>query len=80
MDEIALRVKDIIAEELQVDKSEISDEASLADLGGDSLKALALVSAFESNFDISIPDEDVMKMNTIQSVIDIVKKNLKRDG
>lgn len=77
MDDIALKVKRIIAEELQVDESDISDEASIADLGGDSLKALALVSAFEANFDISIPDEDVMSINTIESVIEIVKKNLK---
>ncbi|HIJ59539.1 MAG TPA: acyl carrier protein [Nitrospirae bacterium] len=79
MDDIALKVKKIIAEELQVDEADISDSASISDLGGDSLKALALVSAFEANFDITIPDEDVMAMNTIESVIDIVKKNLKKD-
>jgi len=79
MDDIALKVKKIIAEELQVDEADISDSASISDLGGDSLKALALVSAFEANFDITIPDEDVMAMNTIESVINIVKKNLKKD-
>lgn len=76
MDSIELRVKEIIAEELQVDASEITDEATIADLGGDSLKALALVSAFEAEFNISIPDEDVMAMKSIETAVDIVRKNL----
>lgn len=78
MDDTIQRVKEIIAEELQVDPSEVTDEATIEDLGGDSLKALALVSAFEAEFNISIPDEDLMQMNSIKSVIDIVRKNLSR--
>ncbi len=77
MDDIVRRVKGIIAEELQVDESEITDEATIADLGGDSLKALSLVAAFEAAFDISISDEDVMAMDSVKAAVDIVKKNLK---
>ncbi len=76
MQDIESRVKRIIAEELQVDESDIANEATIADLGGDSLKALALISAFEAEFNISIPDEDVSTMNSIQSALDIVKKHL----
>lgn len=78
MEDLEERVKRIIAEELQVDPSEVTDEATIEDLGGDSLKALALVSAFEAEFNISIPDEDLMQMNSIKSVIDIVRRNLTR--
>ena len=76
MQDIESRVKRIIAEELQVDESDITNKATIADLGGDSLKALALIAAFEAEFNISIPDEDVVTMNSIQSAVDIVKKHL----
>jgi acyl carrier protein len=76
-EDIDTKVKRIIAEELQVEESAITDEATIAELGGDSLKALALVSAFEAEFNITIPDEDLMAMNSIQAAVDIVKRQLK---
>jgi len=52
------KVKDIIAEELGVEKEKLTNEASfMEDLGADSLDTVELVMAFEKEFDIDIPDE-----------------------
>lgn len=77
MDDIFNRVKRVVAEELQVDEADISEESSISELGGDSLKALSIVSALEAEFNITIPDEDVMKINSIKTTADAVLKNLR---
>ena len=51
------RVKDIIVEELGVEREKLTAEASfMEDLGADSLDTVELVMAFEKEFDIDIPD------------------------
>lgn len=60
------KVKDIIAEELGVEKEKLTAEASfMEDLGADSLDTVELVMAFEKEFDIDIPDEEAEKLRTV---------------
>jgi acyl carrier protein len=60
------RVKDIIVEELGVEREKLTSEASfMEDLGADSLDTVELVMAFEKEFDIDIPDEDAEKLRTV---------------
>jgi acyl carrier protein len=60
------KVKDIIAEELGVEREKLTDEASfMEDLGADSLDQVELVMAFEKEFDIDIPDEEAEKLRTV---------------
>ena len=60
------RVKDIIVEELGVEREKLTNEASfMEDLGADSLDTVELVMAFEKEFDIDIPDEDAEKLRTV---------------
>jgi acyl carrier protein len=66
MSEIEEKVKDIIVEELGVEREKLTDEASfMEDLGADSLDTVELVMAFEKEFDIDIPDEDAEKLRTV---------------
>ncbi|HEX9691172.1 MAG TPA: acyl carrier protein [Gemmatimonadales bacterium] len=66
MSELEERVKDIIVEELGVERDKLSNDASfMEDLGADSLDTVELVMAFEKEFDIDIPDEDAEKMRTV---------------
>jgi acyl carrier protein len=68
--DIQAKVKEIIIEKLGVDESEITPEASFTnDLGADSLDVVELVMALESAFDISIPDEDAEKIQTVGDAI-----------
>ena len=66
------KVKKIIVEQLGVDESEVTPEASITDdLGADSLDQVELVMAFETEFNIDIPDEEAEKIKT---VCDAVKR------
>ena len=66
MSNVEEKVKDIIAEELGVEREKLTPEASfMEDLGADSLDTVELVMAFEKEFDIDIPDEDAEKLRTV---------------
>jgi acyl carrier protein len=66
MSQLEEKVKDIIVEELGVEREKLTAEASfMEDLGADSLDTVELVMAFEKEFDIDIPDEDAEKMRTV---------------
>ncbi len=72
------RIKEIIVEQLGVEESEITSDASfIDDLGADSLDTVELVMAFEEEFDIEIPDEAAEKIRTIRDVINYLNKHLK---
>ncbi|MBN1355903.1 acyl carrier protein [bacterium] len=77
MMDVEERVINLIAEQLGVDKSEITPEASFTDdLGADSLDTVELVMAFEEEFDVEIPDEDAEKMVIVRNAIDYLKTKL----
>jgi len=69
------RIKKIIVNRLGVDESKITENSSfIDDLGADSLDIIDLVMAFEEEFDIEIPDEDVEKMKTFGDVLKYLNK------
>ena len=71
MSDIEARVKKIIAEQLGVEESQVTNEkAFVVDLGADSLDNVELVMALEDEFGIEIPDEDAEKITTVQAAID----------
>ena len=64
------KVKKIIVEQLGVDESEFTPEASITDdLGADSLDQVELVMAFETEFNIDIPDEEAEKIKTVGDAV-----------
>ena len=66
MSNVEDRVKDIIVEELGVEREKLTTEASfMEDLGADSLDTVELVMACEKEFDIDIPDEEAEKLRTV---------------
>jgi acyl carrier protein len=71
------RIKEIIVEQLGVEESEITPNASfIDDLGADSLDTVELVMAFEEEFGIEIPDEDAENIRTVKDVVDYLNKHL----
>ena len=56
---------------------DIKNEASfMEDLGADSLDLVELVMSFESDFGITIPDEDSAALTTVHKTIDYVQAQL----
>lgn len=72
-DEIKSKVIDIVAEQMGVDKGEISDETHfINDLNADSLDTVELVMEFEDEFETSIPDDEAEKIQTVGQAIDYI--------
>ncbi len=67
------RVIEIICEQMGVDKSEVSKDTSfINDLNADSLDTVELVMEFEDEFDMSIPDEEAEKIQTVGAAVDYI--------
>lgn len=76
--EIADKVKEIISQQLDVDKSNVKeDSAFIEDLGADSLAIVELVLAFEEQFEIDIPDEDTEKIRTVGDAVNYIQEHAK---
>lgn len=74
MDDIEERVKGIVIEYLGVEARWVVEQASLADLGADSLDAVELAMAFEEEFGIEIPDEDAQYILTIGDAVEFIAR------
>ncbi len=73
MSEISERVTKIIIDKLGVDESQVTPEASFTnDLGADSLDTVELIMEFEKEFDMSIPDEQAEKIQTVGDAIELL--------
>jgi acyl carrier protein len=69
------KVINIISEQMGAEPSEITRETSfINDLNADSLDTVELVMEFEDEFDMSIPDEEAEKIQTVGAAIDYITK------
>ena len=69
------RVKEIIAEHMDIDENKIKLESSLSDdLGIDSFDTVELIMAFEEQFAIEITDEDAQEIKTIKNAVEFIDK------
>lgn len=74
--EIEAKVIDIVAEQMGVDRTEISRETNFTnDLNADSLDTVELVMEFEDEFATSIPDENAEKIQTVGEAVEYIKLN-----
>ena len=72
-EEVFEKVAAIVSEQLGVDKAEIKKETSFVnDLNADSLDTVELVMEFEDEFDMSIPDEEAEKIQTVGDAVDYI--------
>ena len=70
------QVKEIIVKQMGVNKDQVAPETSfINDLGADSLDTVELVMELEDAFDMSIPDEDAEKMQTVGDAINYIKEH-----
>ncbi|KPL05241.1 MAG: acyl carrier protein [candidate division Zixibacteria bacterium SM1_73] len=80
------RVKKIVVEQLGVEESQVTKEASFVDdLGADSLDTVELVMALEEEFStddfkFEIPDEEAEKISTVGQAVEYIEKNLPKES
>ena len=68
------KMKEIIADQLGVSEDEVTLEASFKeDLDADSLDLFELVMAWEEEYDVEIPSDDLAELNTVGDVINYLK-------
>ena len=68
------KIKEMVAEQLNVDAAEITEATSFKDdLGADSLDLFELVMALEEEYEIEIPTEELENLTTVGSVADYLK-------
>lgn len=70
------KVKEIIVKQMGANKDQVAPETSfINDLGADSLDTVELVMELEDAFDMSIPDEEAEKMQTVGDAIKYIKEH-----
>lgn len=64
------KIKEVVAEQLQLDVAEIKEETSLKeDLNADSLDLFQIIMSLEEEFGIEIPTEDTESIKTIGDIV-----------
>jgi acyl carrier protein len=72
-EEIMAKLKPVIAEQLGVDESEVTETASFTeDLNADSLDLVELIMSLEEQFGLQISDEDAEKLTTVGESVDYI--------
>ena len=70
------KVKEIVAESLNVEESTLSETTSFKeDLGADSLDLFEMVMAFEEAFEVEIPSEDLEQITTVRDVVKYIESH-----
>ncbi len=74
--EVEDKVRTIVSEQMGKSKDEITRETSfVTDLNADSLDVVELVMSLEDAFELSIPDEDAEKIQTVGQAVDYIVKH-----
>ena len=70
------KVRDIIADQLSLDREKIVETTVMAEeLGADSLDLVEILMSLEDEFGISIPDEEIPNLKTIKDLVDYIDAN-----
>lgn len=76
-DQVCERVKHVLAQQLNLGLDDLLPAAAIVrDLGADSLDVMEIVLNLEEEFAISVPDEDIQSLVTVQDVVDYIHRRL----
>lgn len=75
--EILQRVEKVVAQVLKVDPKDIHPESNFSfDLGADSMSSVALVAAFEEEFDIEMEEDKARDVQTVGDAAEFIAQYL----
>ena len=78
MNKLEQEIANTIAEEGEIDKSDITLDSSLYDLGIDSLSSLEILVALEDKYDIAIEQERLKNLDSVREIVKVVSSELKK--
>ena len=68
------KIKNLIAEQLYIDASEINEESKFVDdLGADSLDIVQMLIAMEKEFGVSFEDEEIAEIKTVRDAVSLIE-------
>ncbi|CDF58830.1 acyl carrier protein [Thermobrachium celere] len=70
------KIRNIIAEQLNLDESEITEATTFEELGVDSLDLFQILISLEDEFGVEIPNEDAENIKTVKDVVDYIKERI----
>ena len=69
------KVRDMLARQLNLSPDKITAESDVVkDLGADSLDVVELLISLEDDCGISIPEDDIVNVKTVQDIVDMIEK------
>jgi acyl carrier protein len=69
------KVREVVVDQLGVSEDEVTPDAKFVeDLGADSLDRVELVMRLEEEFDLEIPEDDAMKIQTVADAVTYIEK------
>lgn len=76
--EVESRVKNVIARVLKTDVKDIKSESNFVfDLGADSMQSVALIAAFEEEFDIEMEEDKAREVQSVAGAVDFIAQYVK---
>ncbi len=70
------KVKDIIADQLEVAVDKLTMETTFEDIDADSLDIVELVMALEEEFDLEISDQEIENINSVGDVVKYIESKV----
>lgn len=71
------KVKQLVAEQLCISTDDITDNADIMELGADSIDVVEMLTTFEDEFGITIPDSKVEELRTIPAIVKVIDESRK---
>ena len=69
------KVRDMLAKQLNLKPEKITPQSDVVkDLGADSLDVVELRISLEDDYGISIPEDDIVNVKTVQDIVDMIEK------
>ena len=71
------KIADILSKQLHIDKAKITEDSNIMEnLGADSLDVVEISMAIEQEFNISVPDDDIVNFKTPRDIIEYLEKHV----
>ena len=68
------KVRDMLAKQLNLSADQIKPESDVVkDLGADSLDVVELLISLEDDYGVSIPEDDIVNVKTVQDIVDMIE-------